>query len=150
MIGLAPAGALASKPLKRGSTYESQSPPLVYSPSLMRSRPSARCFCVTAATCAGRSPSATPAIGNGRLPTWVIMILCVLRCIGALSIGMRSVGRVLDHRIGLELGVLIAPADFFHFAQIDVVHHFARRRIDGDRAARALPCVALHGLDQLG
>src|SRR3954462_14883542 len=119
----------------------------------MRSRPIARCMRTTAATCATRSSAGASPSGNGRLPTWVVRILCVPRPMATDVLEYRrtgSVGRVLDHRVGFELGVLISAADLLGSAQVNVVHDFARCRIDSDRSARAFPGGALHRLDQPG
>src|SRR5262249_10075484 len=105
--------------------------------------PMARCISTTAATAPESSDAPAPS-RYGRLPTCVVRILCVLRCMPSVVDRVGSVGRILDHRIGLELDVEIAVADLLHPAEIDVVHDFARRRIDGDRAARAFPRSALH------
>src|SRR5689334_5473158 len=81
MSGTVPGGGVrGSKPPKRVSTYESQSPPLVYSPSLMRSRPTSRCLATTHST---DGPA-------GRLPTWVVRTLFVDRFI--LWYGTHSLG----------------------------------------------------------
>src|ERR671939_702056 len=54
------------------------------------------------------------------------------------------------HRLkGLELDIVELAIDLLHLADVDVLHDVARFRIDRDRAARAFPLHALHGLDQL-
>src|SRR4051812_39372983 len=54
------AGGRASNPPKRSSTYESQSPPLVYSPSLITSMPISRWRVTTFATILRSSASSSP------------------------------------------------------------------------------------------
>src|SRR3954466_15384133 len=87
MSGTVPGGGVrGSKPPKRVSTYESQSPPLVYSPSLIRSRPSSRCLRTTHET---SFPVTAPG-SYGRLPTWVVNTFRVERFI--LWYGTHSLG----------------------------------------------------------
>src|SRR3974390_3586925 len=81
-MGMPPFGGDSSKPAKRSSTYDSQSPPLVYSPSLTTSTPTERCFASTAATECSRlspPPPVSAYARGGRLPTWVVKTLSVLR-----------------------------------------------------------------------
>src|SRR5579863_2988041 len=64
-------------PPKRSSAKESQSPPLVYSPSLTISSP---VVCWRSTRCRTAASPVKPA-GAGKLPTCVVRILWVLRCI---------------------------------------------------------------------
>src|SRR3989442_13865102 len=99
MSGSAPgAGGRGSKPPKRSSTYESQSPPFVYSPSLTRSRPSSRCLRTTQSTLAPSS--------YGRLPTWVVRIFSVLRF--TFWYGKASLGGGTMVRITIALAAALA------------------------------------------
>src|ERR1700746_3091168 len=61
---------------------------------------------------------------------------------------LRGLARVLDRFDGGELNVVKLAVLLLDFADIDVLHDVARLWIDRDRATRALPAHALHGLDQ--
>src|SRR3954469_4845105 len=83
MTGVPPSGGRASKPPKRLSTYDSPSPPLAYSPSLMTSMPISRCSATTPATiwrsaASSSLPARSVPSGRGRLPTWVVRIFLLL------------------------------------------------------------------------
>ena len=75
-----PLRAPAVNPPKRSSVKDSQSPPLVYSPSLIMSNPVWRCRSTSCRTAA----SPVKPSGAGKLPTCVVRILCVLRSIARL------------------------------------------------------------------
>src|SRR6516225_2988820 len=57
---------------------------------------------------------------------------------------------ILDGLERLELDVVELAIDLLDLADVDVLHDVAGLRIDRNRAARAFPLLALHGLDQLG
>src|SRR6266700_4945569 len=61
-----------------------------------------------------------------------------------------GLAEILDGLKGGELDVVELAVDLLDLADVDVLHDVAGFRVDRDRAARALPLLALHGLDQLG
>src|ERR1700687_1589098 len=56
-------------------------------------------------------------------------------------------GRVFHHRDGVERHVHQLAADLLDAADVDVLHHVARLRVDHHRAARGLPLPPLGGGD---
>src|SRR6201995_318114 len=65
------------------------------------------------------------------------------------SMSLLGLAGVLHVREGLELDIVELAVLLLDLADVDVLDDVARLRVDRDRAARALPLHALHGLDQL-
>src|SRR6516225_9788575 len=65
------------------------------------------------------------------------------------SASLLGLAGVLDGLKGCELDIVELAVDLLDPADIDILNDVARRRVDRDRAARALPFHCLHGVDQL-
>src|SRR4051794_10277310 len=61
-----------------------------------------------------------------------------------------GLAEILDGLEGRELDVIELAVDLLDLPDVDVLHDVAGLGVDRDRAARALPLLALHGFDQLG
>src|SRR5580698_11431930 len=72
----------------------------------------------------------------------------ICRAARRLARSLLGLAGILDGLKGLELDVVEFAVDLLDLADVDVLHDVAGFRIDRDRAARAFPLHALHGLDQ--